>query len=49
MKKKYQEPILEVIEVTVESGFAASDYATDTWVDGGPGGDFDVNDYGYEL
>ena len=46
MKTTYQEPILKVIEVVSECGFAVSLH---NWVEGGPGGDFDVNDYDNEL
>lgn len=46
MKRIYQKPILDVVEVAAEKGIAAS---TPNWVEGGPGGNFDVYDYEDEL
>ena len=42
MKTRYQKPTLKVNKVVLECGFAVS---APNWVEGGPGGDFDVNDY----
>lgn len=46
MKTTYLKPILKANEVVLECGFAVS---SPNWVEGGPGGDFDVNDYDNEL
>lgn len=45
MKSKeifYEPPMVEVIEVEVESGFAVSSVDVDPWGDGGHLGDYDV-------
>ncbi len=48
MKKTfYEAPTLDLNEVLVEAGFATS--GGDDWNNGGPGGNFDENEYPDEL